>query len=151
MEQVERVLLLHSLLTSLVSPSTTLSASPSSSLSTNRLDIKEEGVTSGASGEGVVALRAFRHIGTVCLDHVVGVHVVGHVVGHVVNHVVGHVGVHVVGHVGVCPSTQLDGVDNGCAGAVMLPIHRHLFSKNIGDLIIAMKNGQCDDNDDDIT
>ena len=126
---------MHSLLTSLVSPSTTLSASPSSSLSTNRLDIKEEGVTSGASGEGVVALRAFRHIGAVCLVHVVGVHVVDHVVG----------------HVGVCPSTQLDGVDNGCAGAVMLPIYRHLFSKNIGDLIIAMKNGQCDDNDDDIT
>ena len=136
------MLLLHSLLTSLVSPSTTLSASPSSSLSTNRLDIKEESVTSGASGEGVVALRAFRHIGTVCL-----VHVVVHVVDHVVDHVVGHV----VGHVGVCPSTQLDGVDNGCAGAVMLPIHRHLFSKNIGDLIIATKNGQCDDNDDDIT
>ena len=124
------MLLLHSLLTSLLSPSTTLSASPSSSLSINRLDIKEEGVTSGASGEGVVALRAFRHIGTVCLDHVVG---------------------HVVDHVGVCPSTQLNGVDNGCAGAVMLPIHCHLFSKNSGDLIIATKNGQCDDNDDDIT
>ena len=32
----------------------------------------EEGVTSGAGGEGVVALGTAGHVGTVCLDHGVG-------------------------------------------------------------------------------
>ena len=62
----------------------------------------EEGLASGAGGEGVVALGAARHVGTVYL---------------------GQAAVH---HVDVGFSFHLEGVNNGCAGAVMLPVYCHL-------------------------
>ena len=61
----------------------------------------EKGLASGAGGEGVVALGAPRHAGTVRLGQAVR-------------------------HVDVGFSFHLEGVDNGCAGAVMLPVHCHL-------------------------
>ena len=65
------------------------------------LDMEKE-LASGAGGEGVVALGAARHVGTVYL---------------------GQAAVH---HVDVGFSFHLEGVNNGCAGAVMLPVYCHL-------------------------
>ena len=61
----------------------------------------EEGLASGAGGEGVVALGAARHVGTVPLGQAVH-------------------------HVDVGFSFHLEGVNNGAAGAVMLPVYCHL-------------------------
>ena len=69
------------------------------------LDI-EEGLASGAGGEGVVALSAARHVGTVRLGQAVH-------------------------HVDVCFSFHLEGVDSGCAGAVMLPVYCHLVKTSL--------------------
>ena len=67
----------------------------------------EEGLASGAGGEGVVALGAARHVGTV------------------------HLGQAAVHHVDVGFSFHLEGVDNGCAGAVMLPVYCHLVMTSL--------------------
>ena len=66
----------------------------------------EEGLASGAGGEGVVALGAARHVGTVHLGQAVH-------------------------HVDVGFSFHLEGVDNGCAGAVMLPVYCHLVKTSL--------------------
>ena len=68
----------------------------------------EEGLASGAGGEGVVALSAARHVGTVRLGQAVD-------------------------RVDVCFPFHLEGVDNvnGCAGAVMLPIYCHLVKTSL--------------------
>ena len=66
----------------------------------------EEGLASGAGGEGVVALGAARHVGTVRLGQAVH-------------------------HVDVGFSFHLEGVDNGCAGAVMLPVYCHLVMTSL--------------------
>ena len=66
----------------------------------------EKGLASGAGGEGVVALSAARHVGTVRLGQAVH-------------------------HVDVGFSFHLEGVDNGCAGAVMLPVYCHLVMTSL--------------------
>ena len=66
----------------------------------------EKGLASRAGGEGVVALSAARHVGTVRLGQAVH-------------------------HVDVGFSFHLEGVDNGCAGAVMLPVYCHLVMTSL--------------------
>ena len=66
----------------------------------------EEGLASGAGGEGVVALGAGGHVGTVRLGQAVH-------------------------HVDVGFSFHLEGVDSGCAGAVMLPVYCHLVTTSL--------------------
>ena len=69
------------------------------------LDMEKE-LASGAGGEGVVALSAARHVGTVRLGQAVH-------------------------HVDVGFSFHLEGVNSGCAGAVMMPVHYHLVTTSL--------------------